>query len=201
MMQLIVWRHPKPDGARGRCIGRTDLPLDRRRAKRLAHRIRAHARREGWPRLVHTSPLERCAAVGRWLRCFGFQHRIDADLAEMDFGVWDGCEWSSISAQQVRAWEDDFMDHAPGGGESLGQLFERVRRFASAHPGVCLVVGHAGWINAWLWMQGKPRLAPSATTWPAPPRYGEHVGERVLRPRGLSVLHNSRPHSLMRGHR
>lgn len=175
MSSFIVWRHPKPHGARGRCIGRTDLPLDPRRAKRLAHRIRARARRQGLPRVVHTSPLQRCAAVGRCLRRFGFAHRIDADLAEMDFGDWDGKAWSTISAGQVRAWEDDFMRHAPGGGESLAQLFERVRRFTSAGAGPCLVVGHAGWINAWWWLQRQPNIEPTASSWPAPPRYGALV--------------------------
>jgi alpha-ribazole phosphatase len=175
MNQLIVWRHPKPDGARGRCIGRTDLAVDPRRAKRLAHRIRAQVRRERCPRVVHTSPLERCAAVGRWLRRFGFAHCIDADLAEMDFGAWDGQAWSTIDTEHVRAWEEDFLHHAPGGGESLAQLFERVRRFTSSHPGPCLVVGHAGWINAWWWMRQQPQTAPSAASWPVPPRYGAIV--------------------------
>lgn len=175
MSELVVWRHPKPQGARGRCIGRTDLPLDPRRAKRLARRIRAHARRHGLPRVVHTSPLERCAAVGRCLRRFGFVHRIDVDLYEMDFGDWDGCEWLNIGAERVRAWEDDFMHHAPGGGESLAQVFERVRRFTSSHPGPCFVVGHAGWINAWQWLQRRPNAPPSASAWPAPPRYGAAV--------------------------
>jgi alpha-ribazole phosphatase len=175
MNQLIVWRHPKPEGARGRCIGRTDLAVDPRRAKRLAHRIRAHVRRTGGPRVVHTSPLERCAAVGCWLRRFGFAHRIDADLCEVNFGEWDGCEWSAISRERVRAWEDDFMHHAPGGGESLAQLFERVQRFVDAQTGPCLVIGHAGWINAWQWLLAQPRVEPTASTWPTPPRYGAAV--------------------------
>jgi alpha-ribazole phosphatase len=175
MNQLIVWRHPKPHGARGRCIGRTDLRVNPRRAKRLAHRIRAHVRREGGLRVVHTSPLERCAAVGRWLRRFGFAHCIDADLSEMDFGDWDGQPWSDIGREPVRVWEDDFVQHAPGNGESLARLFERVRRFASAHEGTCFVVGHAGWINAWLWLQQQPRIMPTAATWPAPVPYGAAV--------------------------
>lgn len=171
----IVWRHPKPEGARGRCIGRTDLAVNPRRAKRLAHRIRTQVRREGWPRVIHTSPLERCAAVGRWLRRFGFTHRIDCDLAEMDFGAWDGQEWSRIGVAQVREWEDNFMHFAPGGGESIAHLFERVQRFAASRPGVCLIVGHAGWINAWRWQQQHALTLPSAALWPAPPRYGERV--------------------------
>ena len=43
-MTLSVWRHPQPVGAAGRCIGHTDLPVDARKAKRLAHRIRQAAR-------------------------------------------------------------------------------------------------------------------------------------------------------------
>jgi alpha-ribazole phosphatase len=177
MSGLVIWRHPLPEGARGRCIGSTDLRVDPRRAKRLAHRVRAHVRRDGGPRVVHTSPLERCAAVGRCLRRFGFVHRIDADLAEMDFGRWDGLPWAAIGREQVRVWENDFVHHAPGGGESLAQLFERVRRFMSSHSGECLVIGHAGWINAWLWLQRQPQVEPTATTWPAPPRYGQRVSD------------------------
>jgi alpha-ribazole phosphatase len=175
MNQCVVWRHPRPDGARGRCIGRTDLRVDPRRAKRLAHRIRAHVRRHGGPRIVHTSPLERCAAVGRCLRRFGFAHRIDADLCEMNFGEWDGLPWAAIGPEQVRAWEENFLYHAPGGGESLAQLFARVRRFAASRAGPCLVVGHAGWINAWRWLQQQPHIEPTASAWPAPPRYGAAV--------------------------
>jgi alpha-ribazole phosphatase len=175
MNTLVVWRHPKPESASGRCIGRTDLPLNRRRAKRLAHRIRAQARRHGWPHVVHTSPLERCAEVGRWLRRFGFEHHIDADLLEMDFGEWDGREWSGIGIEPLRAWERDFLHHAPGGGESLAQVFARVQRFAASHREVCLVVGHAGWINAWSWLQRESQNAPTASTWPKPPHYGAVV--------------------------
>lgn len=175
MSGLVVWRHPKPIGAHGRCIGRTDLRVDARRAKRLAHRIRAHARAHGLPREVWTSPLVRGAAVGRWLRRFGFVHRIDADLCELDFGRWDGRAWRDIAADEVAAWTADFMHHAPGGGESLAHLFERVRRFVAAQPGPCLVVGHGGWINAWQWLLQQPQIEPTAAAWPAPPRYGAAV--------------------------
>jgi alpha-ribazole phosphatase len=175
MNRLIVWRHPKADGAHGRCIGRTDLAVDPRRAKRLAHRIRALARREQLARVVHTSPLARCAQVGRWLRRFGFVHHVDADLAEMDFGAWEGREWRAIGVAEVTAWEQDFVGHAPGGGESLAQLFERVRGFCARHAGARLVVTHAGWITAWCWLQRRPQETPTASRWPAPPRHGQRI--------------------------
>jgi alpha-ribazole phosphatase len=168
-----VWRHPKPHGAAGCCIGRTDVPLDRRRAKRLAHRIRAHARRHRLPREVWTSPLQRCRDVGRWLRAFGFVHRIDTDLLELDFGRWDGQSWMQIDAREITAWTDDFTHHAPGGGESLQALMTRVQRFVQSRSG--LAVGHAGWINAALWLRDRGAVTPTAAAWPAPLRYGAGV--------------------------
>jgi alpha-ribazole phosphatase len=155
----------------GRCIGRSDVPLDRRRAKRLAHRIRQAVRKGQCTRCVFTSPLQRCARVGRFLRRMGFVHHIDADLTELDFGDWDGRLWSGIAQEAVAAWEADFAHHAPGGGESLVMLFERVRRFLlRRREGV--VVGHAGWITACVWLQEHPGVAPTASQWPAPLRYG-----------------------------
>lgn len=171
--QLHAWRHPRAIGSEGRCIGRTDLPVDPRRAKRLAHRIRALARRQGLPRIVLTSPLVRSRAVGRWLARWGWQHRVDPALAEMDFGTWDGRPWREIAWAEVAAWEADFAGHAPGGGESLHQLRQRVAgvlmRLAAAGRPV-LAVGHAGWMNA-LALHGRPG-SPTAADWPAPPRHG-----------------------------
>jgi alpha-ribazole phosphatase len=169
-MTLAVWRHPRPHGAVGRCIGRTDVIVDPRRAKRLAHRIRAAARREGLPRRVFTSPLQRCKTVGQALRRMGFEHVVDANLLELDFGAWDGQSWTAIARVDVAAWEADFVNHAPGGGEALASLMLRVRRFLShSPPGV--VVAHAGWISASSWMAQHPNEAPTATVWPAPVRY------------------------------
>jgi len=47
---FCCWCHPRATGAAGRCIGRTHLRVDPRRAMRLAHRLRATARREQLPR-------------------------------------------------------------------------------------------------------------------------------------------------------
>ena len=68
---LWVWRHPRSQGAAGRRIGRSELPVDSRRARRLTQRIRQTARRHSLPHRVWTSPLQRSAAVGRWLRHWG----------------------------------------------------------------------------------------------------------------------------------
>lgn len=175
MAELWCWRHPRATGAAGRCIGRTDLPVDPRKAKRLAHRIRQAARRHALPRVVTVSPLRRARDVGLWLRRWGWRLQVDARLAEMDFGAWDGLRWAQIPWEEVRAWESDLLHHAPGGGEPLAQLMRRVRGLADEHaaatalPG--LVVTHGGWINAW--RHGPRGGSPvDPATWPPAPPHG-----------------------------
>ncbi len=185
---LWVWRHPRPVGIQGRCIGHTDVALDRRRAKRLARRIQRVARREGLPRRVLTSPLRRARAVGEWLARWGWQHRVDPRLSEVSFGDWDGQPWSAIGPDPVQAWCDDFAGHAPGGGESLLCLFERCRSLlgevAGTVEGAMCVVGHAGWMSAARHLaQGLPPPARAAD-WPAPLPYG---GLLVLSREGLGL--------------
>jgi alpha-ribazole phosphatase len=176
-MALWLWRHPPAIGAAGRCIGRTDLPVDRRKARRLAHRIRAEARRHGLPREVWTSPLARSAAVGRCLRGWGWRWTVDARLAEMDFGRWEGRPWAEVPCDEVLAWQHALLHHAPGGGESLAALAARARAFvaeaaeAAGGPGARLVVGHGGWINA-LCHVAPDALQVDAARWPAPPKHG-----------------------------
>ncbi|WP_428425046.1 histidine phosphatase family protein [Methylibium sp.] len=172
---FCAWRHPTPKGAAGRCIGaRTDLPVDRRKAKRLAHHIRAVARRKALPRVVATSPLARCRDVGRWLRRFGFRHVVDARLAELDFGAWEGRLWCAIEQLEVDAWARDLAGQAPGGGERVQALLARV---AAVHrqPSAALLVTHGGWLSAAAWlMRGEPK-APTAGEWPRAPGYGRCV--------------------------
>ncbi len=175
---LWCWRHPRAIGAGGRCIGRTDLPVDPRKARRLAHRIRVLARREGLPREVWVLPLARSRDVGRWLARWGWRVRVDARLAELDFGHWDGQPWSAIAWADVEAWQADLLHHAPGGGESLARLAQRVRGFveeARAQGRARLVVTHGGWLNAWRHVPpDAARL--DAAQWPAPPRHGALIG-------------------------
>ena len=174
---IHVWRHPRPVAAAGRCIGRTDLLVDPRKAKRLAHRIRCHARRHGLPREVHTSPLRRGADVGRWLARWGWVHHIDAALTEMDFGAWEGQRWDAIGEPAISVWCDELANHRGHGGESVSDLFSRCAGWlahVAGGPARC-VVGHAGWINAALkHSQGSgPPLV--ASDWPAAPGYGERL--------------------------
>lgn len=178
--ELWCWRHPPARGAAGRCIGRTELRVDPRRARRLARRIRALARRHGLPRAAWVSPRSRCRDVGRALRRLGFKVRVDARLAEMDFGCWDGRRWADIPAAEIGAWADDLLDHAPGGGEALRALARRAHAFAAALSpagAAVIAVTHGGWINALRHVDPAQAHLPAAD-WPAPPRHGALVRVR-----------------------
>ena len=174
MAGLSVWRHARPSGVEGRCIGRTDVQVDRRKSKRLAHRIRAWARRHGAARVVITSQLQRGADVGRWLARWGWQHRLDARLLELDFGDWDGCDWAAVPLAQIDAWCADFAHHRAGGSEPVVALLARCAAFIEDSPEAC-VVGHAGWISAALWLERSGRALPEAATWPRSLAYGARV--------------------------
>jgi len=168
--KIWVWRHPRATGAASRCIGTTDLPVDRRKAKRLARRVLQTARRFALPRVVITSALQRSADVGRWLRRWGWIHRIDASIGELDFGAWDGRPWSAIEREQIDAWCADFLHHAPGGGERLSLMLERARSWRAA--GAIVVIGHAGWMLARQWLQEGREPPRTSADWPCAPRYG-----------------------------
>ncbi|MBB2485077.1 histidine phosphatase family protein [Mitsuaria sp. WAJ17] len=169
---IAVWRHPRPEGVRGRCIGAgSDVPVHWRRAKRLARRIQAHARRQRLAHEIWTSPLARCADAGRWLRRWGWTHHQRDDLREMDFGAWDGRPWSDIPKAEIDAWVADFLHFTPAGGESLQALLDRVA--ACALPPDALVVSHGGWMLARRWLHEQAALRPTADRWPRPPGYGE----------------------------
>lgn len=173
-IELLAWRHPRPGGAQGRCIGSgTDLPVDIRQAKSLAHQIRHCARRHGLPRVVFTSPLARCMAVGRHLKRWGWVHHADPRLREMHFGDWDGLPWEAIAREAVDAWMADFAAHAPGGGECLNAVLARVSQSLRTLPRGSLIVTHGGWITAaqWLCSGEAAQGPPDPGRWPKAPSY------------------------------
>lgn len=174
---ILAWRHPRAENAEGRCIGRTDLPTDPRRAKRLAHRIRTVARRDRLPQIVITSPLRRSAQVGAWLARWGWVHRVDPALSELDFGRWDGAHWGAVPQDEIDAWCADFESCAPGGGESVYALLQRVGSF---DPGAARVlVTHGGWLSAAAWLQQGHGKAVRPESWPIAPAHAACVELRL----------------------
>ena len=178
-MVLYIWRHPKPIAANGFCIGQTDISVDKRKIKRLANKIQRFVRFHQLPKVIWVSPLHRSLKVGEILAQHGFLYHVAPELAEIDFGNWDGQPWAQIPKQQIDDWCANFADFAPKGGESLQQLFERIENWInemarqnSSQP--ILVVGHAGWINAASMIVAGQEVPKIAGEWPRPVNYLEH---------------------------
>ncbi|WP_296403256.1 histidine phosphatase family protein [Psychrobacter sp.] len=182
-MQLYIWRHPRPKQSHGLCYGQSDIEVDRRKLKRLAHQILRFVRSNQLPRQIWVSPLQRSKQVGQYLVAQGFECYIDDRLVETDFGVWEGKPWSDIDKKEIDNWCEKFADFAPVEGESLSQLFARVEAWidlqkqmqaeSDSEDKIVLVVGHAGWINtAKLISNGKP-VPTKPIHWPRAVEYNE----------------------------
>ncbi len=120
----------------GRHTGRTDLPLTERgerEADRLGERLKglAFAR-------VFTSPLRR-AARSCELAGFGGAAEVDPDLAEWDYGEYEGRRTVDIRAERP-GWRL-FRDGCPGGEspEQIGERADRVVRRVRAVRGDVLI--------------------------------------------------------------
>jgi alpha-ribazole phosphatase len=171
---LHAWRHPRVGGAQGRCIGTTDLPVDLRKARRLARRIHAQARRLKLPQQVVTGSLHRSRAVGQALRRLGWVHHVDSQLNEASFGAWDGLTWAQIDKDAIDRWVGAFLHHRPGGGDSAAQMVDRVRRWQA--PADCRVlVTHGGWLSAARCLAQGLAMQCSAAQWPTAPGHGCHL--------------------------
>lgn len=194
-MVLYIWRHPKPIAANGFCIGQTDISVDKRKIKRLANKIQRFVRFHQLPKVIWVSPLQRSLKVGEILAPHGFQYHVAPELAEIDFGGWDGRPWAQIPKQQIDDWCDHFADFAPKGGESLQQLFNRAENWlnemAAQNSGQkpVLAVGHAGWINAASMIAARQEAPKIAADWPQAVNYLQ-CRKLVFQPKKLTVYNS-----------
>ena len=175
-MKLLLVRHPQPDVDPGLCYGASDVPV----AEAELARVHAALDAAGLPgRLpVYASPLQRCALLARRLRPHDL--RIDARLAEMDFGRWELRPWSAIPRAEVDAWAADLLDHRPGGAENVRDVAHRVAGFMddlrTGAGDEAVAICHAGTIRLLLAMRAGLPLAEAALQAAATPHriaYGE----------------------------
>lgn len=181
-MILYIWRHPKPIAAKSICIGQTDIAVDKRKLKRLANKVERFVRLHRLPKIVWVSHLQRSLGVGQILAQRGFQYKVAPELAEINFGKWDGRPWEQISQQEIDDWCHNFAYFAPDNGENLHQLFERAESWIRARTvesnaerdnKPILAVGHAGWINAAKMIAYEQDVPKVATQWPRSVNYLE----------------------------
>lgn len=147
-MRLHLIRHPKPEVEPGICYGQREI-LAKIEMADLA-RLRAELP-PGLP--VWSSPLLRCRLLAEQLHP---QPIIDARLAELNFGDWEGRPWDEIPRHELDAWAADVVDYAPPGGESPRAVQRRSVDFvASLTVPEAVIVTHAGVIRCLLahWLE------------------------------------------------
>ena len=107
----------------GQHTGRTDLPLTEN-GERQAQALGARLRGEGFAKVL-TSPAQRAMRTCE-LAGFGGLAEIDPELAEWDYGAYEGLRTADILRERPN-WQL-FRDGAPGGEtpEQIGARADRV---------------------------------------------------------------------------
>lgn len=142
-MRLHLIRHPKPRIGEGICYGQLDPEADNVDA--IAQRLRSELPAD-LP--LWTSPLRRCRSLADSLHA---NAQVDARLAEMHFGRWEGLPWQDIPRHELDAWAADIAGYAPPGGESPSQLQARALDFVrSLAVDEAIIITHAGVIRTLL---------------------------------------------------
>lgn len=170
---ILAVRHGKPLGGEGLCYGRLDLPLA---GPPAAAPVLAAA--GPFERIV-SSPLRRARALAEAVgAAAGLPVTLDARLAELDFGRWEGLSWDGVPRAELDAWAADPLGYRPGGADSAGAMLERLRAFrAEQGERRTLAVTHAGPVRCLLALGGTLPLAealgatvPFGSVTPVPPR-------------------------------
>ena len=142
-MEVVLVRHGETEWSRtGRHTGRTDLPLTEngeRQARAVGEALRGREFA-----LVVSSPLLRARETARLA---GFEPELRDDLAEWDYGEYDGLTTPQIR-EQVPDWT--IWGYGAVGGESVEQVAARADRVVAellAVDGDVLVFSHGHFLR------------------------------------------------------
>jgi ribonuclease H / adenosylcobalamin/alpha-ribazole phosphatase len=142
----LLLRHGQTEmSVQGRFAGRGDIPLTpagTRQASAAAARLADRG-----VDLVVSSPLRRARHTAQAVaEAAGAPLAVDDDLAETDFGAWEGLTFAAVMDRwpaELTAWQGD-ANLAPPGGESFAQVASRVNgaldRLLASHRGQTIVV-------------------------------------------------------------
>ena len=159
---LYYVRHGLTDwNAEQRLQGRRDVPLNRdgrAQALRCGEILRELFERDGRaPQDLDyvSSPLVRASETMELMRAaLGLQpggYRVDARLAEIAFGEWEGLTYEEVLASDpdvVGRRESDKWGFLPPGGESYAQLTLRLRAWYETVAADTVVAAHGGTARA-----------------------------------------------------
>ena len=169
---ILLARHPAVQIREGLCYGRTDVPLASGWEPVVAKWQQIWCDGVGFAqdadyRVFH-SPATRCSVAARHFASYDVDARgrpdshaddchtdcchtdcchADLRLAELDFGAWENRLWSEVPRDDLDDWAADPMGYAPGGGETVEALTERVAAFWHERmqaSQTCCIVTHGG---------------------------------------------------------
>ncbi|WP_044210203.1 alpha-ribazole phosphatase [Flammeovirga sp. OC4] len=155
-MEVYVIRHTAVDVPKDVCYGQSDVPL------KSTFNEEVEAYRKTLPTdfdLVFSSPAERCVKLSEAL---DYQDiTFDARLYELNFGDWEGKKWSEIDPLELNPWMDDFVNEKATNGESLAEMFTRVKSFLDdlrdREIEKVMVVAHSGVLRCiWAYLLSIP---------------------------------------------
>ncbi|HEX7842438.1 MAG TPA: histidine phosphatase family protein [Kofleriaceae bacterium] len=156
MRPVLLTRHGETAwNALGRLQGATDIELSdvgRGQARALAASFGASDVASVW-----TSDLARARETGAIIAAvLGLtEPRIDPELRERNFGVFEGLTRDEIASQYPEAWRA-WREHttAPPGGEprdaTIARMTRVLTRLAGEEGGPVLVISHGGVMRLWL---------------------------------------------------
>ena len=180
-MKIWLVRHAKPLVEKGLCYGRLDVKADQTLTELASDNLMNALSESSGVKVLLTSPRRRTKQLANLLA-----NRLNISLleeellAEMDFGEWVGHLWEDIPKSAIDLWTEVFINYPFGGGESTGQLLNRVwllMENAKRRHEDQIWVTHAGVIKAvqFLMNNGEPYIK-SAADWPLEPtNFGEWI--------------------------
>ena len=148
-MELHLIRHSPVKLSKKICYGRIDVPMAKS-FKNDLKKIKSQLDKKY--DVVYTSPSQRCTLVATGL---GFnEFEIDEKLFELNFGDWEGIEWSKINHIKLNYWMKNFVQKSPPRGESFNKMYLRVKSFIeelrSKNFNKVLIISHSGVIRCFL---------------------------------------------------
>ena len=180
MKTLWMVRHARPLIDTDRCYGRLDVAADDHTTHQAAQALQSALQALRGDLQIWHSPLQRCKQLALQLQSLepDFVSTPDNRLVEMDFGHWEGQRWDEIGEAAIHAWSQNLAEHAPGDGESLAQMLQRVSlalRDAQDSPCQNIVwISHAGVARCAQWLVQHGSQVPQSQEWTLPaPSYGQ----------------------------
>ncbi len=173
-MEFYLIRHTKVAVKQGVCYGQTDVDL----SDTYLEELKSVKKNLGGIEFdaIYTSPLKRAKQLAKDV--FPDQKIIeDVRLMELNFGDWEGKEWTDIKDPDFAKWMKDFVNLKCTNGESFIMLRDRVSNFweelkLKSHKRIAIFT-HAGVMRTVLAIKNKMKLEDSFRE--ATPEFGELI--------------------------